>query len=105
MILKGFKESRKWKCESGMGRGGPPCFCKSVTGKELGDGGLHKSVRGKELGKKRARTFEGWKVGKSEGEEEMENEGDKGRRCFLRRGERQGKYNAEGTGCQCLFSM
>ena len=29
---------------------------------------------------------------------------DKGRRSFLRRGERQGKYNAEGTGCQCVFS-
>jgi len=30
---------------------------------------------------------------------------DKGRRSFLRRAERQEEYNAEGTGCQCLFSV
>jgi len=35
----------------------------------------------------------------------MENEGDKGRRSFLRRGEGQGEYNVKGTDYQCLFSM
>ena len=30
---------------------------------------------------------------------------DKGRRSFLRGGEGQGEYNAEGTGCQCLFNV
>ena len=30
---------------------------------------------------------------------------DKGRRSFLRGVEGQGEYNAEGTGCQCLFSV
>ena len=60
--------------------------------------------------------LEGSKVGKSrknfrdancafEGQEKMENEGDKGRRSFLRRAEGQREYNAEGTGCQCLFSV
>ncbi len=29
---------------------------------------------------------------------------DKGRRSFLRRAEGQGKYNAGGTGFQCLFN-
>jgi len=30
---------------------------------------------------------------------------DKGRRSFLRRVERQGEYNVEGTRCQCLFNV
>ena len=30
---------------------------------------------------------------------------DKGRRSLLRRAERQEEYNAQGTSCQCLFSV
>jgi len=69
------------------------------------ENGKWASVKGKELGKKRVWSFEASKVGKFEGQEEMENEGGKGRRSFLRRAEGEGEYNAKGTGCQCLFSV
>jgi hypothetical protein len=83
VAAKGLREGRKWECENGKWA----------------------SVKGKELGKKRVWSFEASKVGKFEGQEEMENEGGKGRRSFLRRAEGEGEYNAKGTGCQCLFSV
>ena len=49
--------------------------------------------------------LEGSKVEKFEGREKMENEGNKGRRSFLRRGEGQGEYNVKGTTVNVYLSV
>ena len=58
---------------------------------------------GNERGMERVCTFKGLKVGTFGGREKMENEGDKGRRSFLRRVEGQGEYNAKYIRCQYSF--
>jgi len=89
--LKGVRESRKWKCENGkwQERG-------RASGAMDGEGfrgiAMDPSPR-QATGSAKSRVIRGKEVA------------DKGRRSFLRRGERQGEYNAEGTGCQCVFSV
>ena len=88
---KGVRESRKWKCGNGkwQERG-------RASGALDGEGfkGIVMDPSSRQTaGSARSRVTRGIEVA------------DKGRRSFLRRGERQGEYNAEGTGCQCLFSV
>ena len=89
--LKGVRESRKWKCENGKWQ---------ESGRASGalDG---KGFRGVAMDPSSRQTAESARSGITRGKKVA----DKGRRSFFRRGEGQGEYNAEGTGCQCLFSM
>src|SRR5882724_8743268 len=88
---KGVREGRKWKCENGkwQERGGASG---ALDGEGLGDIAMNPSSR-QTAGSAR------WGIARGKGV------ADKGRRSFLRRAEGQGEYNAEGTSCQCLFSM
>src|SRR6267142_2995076 len=91
LILKGVRESRKWKCENGkwQERG-------KASGALEGEG-----FRGMAMDRSGRQTAGSAKSGVTRGREVA----DKGRRSFLRRGEGQGEYNSEGTGCQCLFNV
>src|SRR6266850_723821 len=89
--LKGVRESRKWKGENGKWQ---------EWGRASGalDGG---GFRGIAMDPSSRQTDGSAKSRITRGKEVA----DKGRRSFLRRVEEQGEYNAEGTGCQCLFSV
>src|SRR6267142_4216776 len=91
LILKGVRESRKWKCENGkwQERG-------KASGALEGEG-----FRGIAMDPSSRQTAGSAKSGVTRGREVA----DKGRRSFLRRGEGQGEYNAKGTSCKCLFSV
>ena len=91
LILKGLREGRKGKCENGKwqergrARG-------ALDGEGFRQDAMDPSSR-QTAGSARSGVTRGKEVA------------DKERRSFLRRGEEQGEYNAEGTGCQCLFSV
>src|SRR6266850_2789543 len=89
LILKGVRESRKWKCENGKWQERD-----RASGALKGEGfrgiTMDPSCR-QATGSAESRVTRGKGVA------------DKGRRSFLRRAEGQREYNAEGTGCQCVF--
>jgi len=88
--LKRVRESRKWKCENGRwqerGRASG-----ALDGEGFRDMAMDRPGR-QTVGSAGSRVTRGKEVA------------DKGRRSFLRGAEGQGEYNAEGTGCQCIFS-
>src|SRR6266850_4276615 len=91
LILKGVRESRKWKCENGkwQERGRTSA---ALDGEGFRGIAMDPSSR-QATGRARSCFTRGKEVA------------DKGRRSFLRCGEVQKQYNAEGTRCQCLFSV
>src|SRR2546426_318269 len=88
---KGVRESGTWKC--GNGKWGERGRASGALDGEGFKGIVMDPSSRQTVGSARSRVTRGKEVA------------DKGRRSFLRRGEGQGKYNAEGTGCQCLFSV
>ena len=88
--LKAVRESRKWKCENGKWQEGGRSSG-ALDGEGFRGIAMDRSSR-QATGSAESRVTRGKEVA------------DKGRGSFLRGAEGQGEYNAEGTGCQCIFS-
>ena len=91
LILKGVREGRKWKCDNGKWQERD-----RASGALKGEGfrgiTMDPSCR-QATGSAESPVIRGKEVA------------DKGMRSFLRGAEGQGEYNAEGTVCQCVFSV